>query len=229
MNSSLRLWPDKRDRVKQGVPDRESTTPDDQPGERLTDDCDPRLGVDAVWLLVGSTGAGEALQTFLNGFHKPPPAAFLYAQHYDPSLQEHLRELTLENPAFGLSLIDEHSCLASGKILVVPPRNRVRFADNGCVSPGALGWRNRYSPHIDELLSTYSNASLPTRGVIFLSGMGEDGVRSLQRLSGLGVRIWAQDPASAVCGAMPQAAIETGLVEYVSCPAGLAAAILAGH
>ena len=229
MNSSLQTSPEESEHLlNEAVPGGESALPDLQAGQNFTDDCDLRGGVDAVWLLVGSTGAGEALQAFLNGFIVPPSAAFLYAQHYDPSLQEHLRELTPENPAFGLCLIDSHTCLVRGKILVVPPRNRVRFADNGCVSPGAPGWRNRYSPHIDQLLGTYSKANLPARGVIFLSGMGEDGARSLQRIAGLGVRIWAQDPASAVCGAMPQAAIDTGLVEYVSSPAGLAAAILAG-
>ena len=188
----MQFCPKDRDVVlKEGVTGVDSAASDREADRCLSDDSDPQVGADAVWLLVGSTGAGEALQAFLNGFSAPPPAAFLYAQHYDPLLQDHLRELTPENPAFGLCLIDRHTCLASGKILVVPPRNRVRFADNGCISPGALGWRNRYSPHIDQLLKTYSNARLPGRGVIFLSGMGDDGARSLPLLAELGIRIWA--------------------------------------
>ena len=194
-------------------------------GEVL-DFCALTEDVKSVWLMVGSTGAGEALQAFLNRFRTPPPIAFLYAQHYDPELQDHLGELTLENSSFELCLADRSACLKPGRVVIVPPRNRVSIADTGCVSPAGLGWRNRYSPHIDELLLTFSRAGLPAPGVIFFSGMGDDGSRALLQIADSGTDLWAQDPLTAVCGAMPQAAIDTGLVSYVSCPAGLASALL---
>lgn len=197
-------------------------------GEVL-DFCALADDVKSVWLLVGSTGAGEALQTFLNRFRTPPPVAFLYAQHYAPELQDHLGELTLENSSFDLCLADRSACLKAGRVVIVPPRNRVSIADTGCVSPAGLGWRNRYSPHIDELLLTFSRAGLPAPGVIFFSGMGDDGSRALLQLAGTGMDVWAQDPLTAVCGAMPQAAIDTGLVDCVSCPAGLASALINKH
>ncbi len=181
--------------------------------------------VRSVWLLAGSTGAGDALQAFLNYFRTPPPVAFIYAQHYDPLHQEHLQELTLENPAFSLQVADRHRCLTRGRILVVPPRNQISINSSGCVSPATFGWRNRYTPHIDQLLKTFADVRLPGPGVIFLSGMGADGVESLGLVASSGLRAWAQDPVTAVCGAMPQAAINTGHIQRTASPAGLAAAI----
>jgi chemosensory pili system protein ChpB (putative protein-glutamate methylesterase) len=181
----------------------------------------------SVWLLVGSTGAGDALQTFLNYFRTAPPVAFIYAQHYDPLHQEHLRELTLENSAFTLRVADRPRCMGRGRIVLVPPRNQISISSSGCVSPGILGWRNRYTPHIDQLLKMFAAVSLPAPGVIFFSGMGSDGVAGLSRVAGQGLRAWAQDPVTAVCGAMPQAAISTGHIQHIACPAGLAAAVAA--
>ena len=72
-----------------------------------------------------------------------------------------------------------------------------------------------------------SAAKLPAPGVIIFSGMGNDGAAALPVFAAAGGRVWAQSPASAVCPAMPQAAIDTGLVQQTADPAALASALAA--
>jgi two-component system CheB/CheR fusion protein len=197
----------------------------DATGEATTLACRPWSEVKAVWLLIGSTGAGDALQAFLNYFREPPPAAFVYAQHYDPRRQEHLNELTLENARFSLHLADGLHTLQAGRVLIVPPASKVNITACGQLLPMSEGWSSRYTPDFNQLLAMFSKAGLPAQGVIFLSGMGNDGTSALATMDPPTCRVWAQDPASAVCGAMPQSAIDSGQVQQVGTPVALAAAL----
>jgi chemotaxis response regulator CheB len=178
--------------------------------------------VKAVWLLAGSAGATGAVQRFLAAFRTCPPVAFVYAQHYDPARQEQLRQLTASNLIFHMELIEGPSQLAPGRVLIVPPRNRIAFGDNGAVGLEAARWRGGHTPDFNELGSMLAAARLPASGLILFSGMGSDGCLSLELLSEAGSRIWAQDPATATCRGIPSAALATGLVQYSGTPEALA-------
>ena len=178
--------------------------------------------VEAVWVLVGSAGAGLAMQQFFNAFEVPPPVAFIYAQHYDPGKQDQLQQLTTENPLFKLCLAEGNHQLEPGKVLMMPPRGKVTIDTSGAVCSTGDPWEGEHTPDIDELLIIFSAANLPGSGVIFFSGMGCDGADVLNVLDAAGTRIWAQTPQSAICSAMPQAALNTGLVHRTGTPALLA-------
>ena len=183
--------------------------------------------VKSVWLIAGSTGATPALQQFLNALERPPPVAFLFAQHYDPHQQHQLQDLTLENTAFTLHLANGHHGLRRGRVLVVPPRGKISIERFGAVASSRRPWEPGLSPNLSEVLVTFAAADLPRPGVVMLSGMGSDGVAALEVLAASGFRIWAQSPESAVCASMPRAALETGLVDRVGSPRQLGRALSA--
>ncbi|MFT6957257.1 MAG: chemotaxis response regulator CheB [Halieaceae bacterium] len=178
--------------------------------------------VEAVWLLAGSAGASSAIQSFLNAFRAVPPVAFIYAQHFDPDMQNQLEQLTLENRSFTLRLGTGMCQLAQGRVLMIPPRSKVTLNSAGELYSTRSAWEGDYTPDINEILVIMAAAELPARGVIFFSGMGNDGAKNLSVLEAVGARIWAQSPSSAICSAMPQAAIDTGLVTRSDDPAELA-------
>ena len=181
--------------------------------------------VRGVWLLAGSAGATAAIQQFLNAFDKPPPVAFLYAQHYDPDKQYQLENFTLGNPLFSLQLADSLHSLAPGRVIMIPPRCKVTLGEFGQISSTRSSWDSRYTPDINELLVILTAANLPSPGVIIFSGMGNDGAQALQVFDAAGGRIWAQSRDSAICQGMPQAAIATGLVHRTGDPTELARAL----
>jgi chemosensory pili system protein ChpB (putative protein-glutamate methylesterase) len=181
--------------------------------------------VRGVWLLAGSAGATSAIQQFLNAFRAPPPVAFIYAQHYDPSKQYQLDSFTVQNTQFSLYVGEGVHSLSPARIIMIPPRCKVTVGSFGQISSTRSSWGGHHTPDINELLVILTAANLPSPGVIIFSGMGDDGAGALQVFDAAGGRIWAQDPATAVCHAMPQAAINTGLVHRSGNPVELARAL----
>ncbi|GAB3283593.1 chemotaxis protein CheB [Parahaliea aestuarii] len=182
--------------------------------------------VQAVWLLAGSAGATAAVQRFLGAFRRRPPVAFLYAQHYDPLRQDQLRHLSSPSPLFHMGLIEERHALLAGEVLIVPPRWRIGIGADAVWAEREQPWTTGgHSPDIDELEVLLAAARLPARGLILFSGMGRDGAGNLDVLDTTGCRLWVQQPASAVCRGMPEAAIASGLVHRSATPELLATAL----
>lgn len=185
--------------------------------------------VRAVWLLAGSAGATGAIQAFLNAFTEPPPVAFIYAQHLDPAQQHQLQRFTPQNRQFSLSVAAGVQTLEPGRLVMISPRGTVTLNEFGQVTTTREPWSGQHTPDINELLVILSAARLPAPGVIIFSGMGNDGAASLRLFEAAGGRVWAQSPGSAVCPAMPQAALDTGLVQKCGDPVELALALEALH
>jgi chemosensory pili system protein ChpB (putative protein-glutamate methylesterase) len=181
--------------------------------------------VRGVWLLAGSAGATGAIQEFLNAFRQPPPVAFLYAQHLDPSQLNQLQRFTPQNQQFSLNLANGVQTLEPGRLVMISPRSKVVLNAFGQLTATREAWGGEHTPDINELLVILSAARLPARGVIIFSGMGDDGAAALRIFDAAGGRIWTQATASAVCPAMPQAALDTGLVQKSGDPAELANAL----
>lgn len=185
--------------------------------------------VQAVWLLAGSAGATDAVQQFLNAFTEQPPVAFLYAQHLDPQLHHQLERFTLGSDLFSLAVSQGSHALEPGSIVMISPRHKVTLHETGRITSNKEAWNTGHTPDINELLILLSALRVARRGVIVFSGMGDDGREALPTFDASGGTIWAQSPGSAISGAMPSAAIATGLVERVGDPAGLAAAFSARY
>ena len=146
-------------------------------------------------LLAGSAGATSAVQQFLNVFERPPPVAFIYAQHYDPDKQYQLEQYSLQNGAFSLCVGEGTHTMVPGRVIMIPPRCRVRIEDFGRLSSTRAGWGQGHTPDINELLFIFTAARLPAPAVIFFSGMGDDGSAALRVFSTAGGRIWSQAPS----------------------------------
>jgi len=181
--------------------------------------------VEAVWILAGSAGATTAIQQFLNGFSKPPPVAFIYAQHYAPDKQHQLESFTLQNQLFSLRVGEGTHTLTPGQVIMIPPSCTVTLGSFGHIASTRSAWGGHHTPDINELLILLTASKPPSAGVIIFSGMGNDGADALPVFDAAGGRIWTQTPESAVCQGMPQAAIDTGLVHRSGTPLELSRAL----
>ena len=104
---------------------------------------------------------------------------------------------------------------------MAPQHHAMHVTGRGHIKSGgrkAGVWGGQHTPDINELLVILSAAKIPSPGVIVFSGMGNDGATALPIFEAAGGRVWAQAPASAVCPAMPQAAIDSGLVKKTGDP-----------
>lgn len=178
-----------------------------------------------TWLLAGSAGATAAVQAFLDAFRQAPPVAFLYAQHYDPTRQQQLRQLTAANPGFSMSLLEDTQHLAPGRVVIVPPAWQLAFTREDEVRVRKAPWRGGHTPDFNSLFLAFMHAPVPDKGVILFSGMGDDGCRALPALAAAGINVWAQDPATATCPGLPRAALACGVVQDCGSPRALALAL----
>lgn len=181
--------------------------------------------VKSVWLLAGSAGATSAVQEFLDAFDEPPPVAFIYAQHLDPDQQHQLERFSLKNSRFSLCIADGTLALEPGQIAMLSPRRKIIVNKFGQMAGTRSPWGGQHTPDINELLVILTAAGLPSPGVIIFSGMGDDGAAALEVFDAGGGLVWAQSPEDAICPAMPQAAIDTGLVQKVGASTVLARAL----
>jgi chemosensory pili system protein ChpB (putative protein-glutamate methylesterase) len=178
--------------------------------------------VQGVWLLAGSAGATSAIQAFLNTFDGPPPVAFLYAQHLQPTQQQFFQNYTLQSSHFSLELAEGVHQLEPARLLMVSPCGKAKLDEFGHLTCLREPWGSRNAPDINDLLVMLSAAKIPPAGVIIFSGMGDDGAEALPAFAAAGGRVWVQSTDSAVCPSMPQAALNTGLVQKSGDPIELA-------
>ncbi len=178
--------------------------------------------VEAVWLLVGSTGAFGAASRFFSNFSHVPKLAFVYAQHIDPRQESSLTAIARANRDLVCRLALGRHWLNPGHVLIVPASSQLRFNRSGEVFSSRDAWEAPETPSIDALALAMSGMKPAPAGAIVFSGAGRDGSTGLQALSQMGTRIWVQDPDCCEAPSMPAAVIEAGLASVIDSPERLA-------
>ena len=183
--------------------------------------------LEAVWLLVGSTGAFRSVKRFLGSLVHVPRLAFVYAQHIDPRQQATLEAVGRANNQLNYRLALGRHWLNPGQVLIVPASCQLRFGRKGEVVSSRIPWETPETPSIDTLALAMSGMSPPPAGAIVFSGAGRDGCRGMEALTQVGTKIWAQSPEDCEAPSMPTAAINAGLVSAIGTPEELAGRLTA--
>ena len=179
-----------------------------------------------VWVLGASLGGPEAVIEFLHVLPANLPLCLVYAQHIEPNHSGLLAEVMARNTELNTSVLDVNSVLSHGRLGVVPVATELRFRPLGKIEDTRNTWPGSYSPSIDQVISDIAGVYGDCSGAIIFSGMGEDGAASCELLQGCGGSVWAQRPDTCICASMPEAAVDTGSVEYQASPAELARALV---
>ena len=85
---------------------------------------------------------------------------------------------------------------------------------------------NRHRPSVDVLFESVAASVGGGATAVVLTGMGSDGAGGLRKVKAAGGYALAQDEGSCVVFGMPKMAIETGCVDRVAAPAGIAESIM---
>lgn len=171
-----------------------------------------QVGVIAVG---ASTGGPLALRVLLSGLPSGPLPPILIVQHIADGFAAGLAAWLASVSHVSVRVAVDGERLAAGVALVAPddrhlavtPDGRVRLLASGPVG----GHRPSATVLFESVAETFGNASL---GIV-LTGMGRDGSDGLLKIRRAGGLTIAEDPASAVVGGMPGAAIALGAVERV--------------
>jgi two-component system CheB/CheR fusion protein len=171
-------------------------------------------------LLVGigaSAGGLEAFRELLQALPSQPNMALVYVQPHSPSYDRLLVHLLSNTTCVPVVEITDAMAIEPRRVYVAPPNGVVSIRGNTLYFEPQPVDAAPYAP-IDYFFQSLA-AQHGSRAVgVILSGTGADGSSGLRTIKEAGGITFAQDPGSARCAGMPQAAIATNRVDHVLSP-----------
>lgn len=175
-----------------------------------------------VIVIGASTGGPMAVRDLLNCLPVDFPAAIIVVQHIPASFTEVLAAQLNRQVPLTVKEATAEDRLKVGLVLVAPGDYHLLLQPDAQVElnqgPAIEGHRPSIDVTMQSVAQIYGSR---TTGVV-LTGMGSDGAQGLVAIRAKGGRTFAQDTATSVVNAMPQRAIEKGVVDRVGSPSEIA-------
>jgi two-component system, chemotaxis family, CheB/CheR fusion protein len=173
-----------------------------------------------------SAGGLEATSRLFDALPAATGIAFIVVQHLDPHHKSLMVELLAEHTAMPVVEAVHGNPLLPDHVYVIPP-GRYLSVRAGTLRLSAPEAGHAARLPLDWLVRSLAASCGNQSAAVILSGTGGDGSRSIAALHAAGGLILAQAPAEAEHPGMPQAALDTALVDaalpLAAMPAVLAA------
>ena len=183
-----------------------------------------RTSFDVV-LVAASYGAHQSLPILLSGIPEDFPAAILIAYHVRRPAS-FMVELLQKTCALPVRWATEGEPVTPGRVVLAAPDYHLTIRPDQTLSCNSLRVWNFVRPSADVLFQSAAEVWRERCVAAVLSGMGRDGALGARAIKNAGGRVLAEHPSSCASFAMPQAAIETGAVDFVLSVQRLASAIV---
>lgn len=166
--------------------------------------------------VIGASAGGlDAITKFLKNLPQvDEQLAIIIAQHLSPTHKSRLVELLQKNTDWPIEEAKSNRKLKYGKILITPPDKDISIERDKVMltKPASIIGPK---PSVNYLFaSAAENSKERTIGVI-LSGSGSDGAAGIESIKMAGGTTLVQEPTEAAYDGMPNAAIESGMVDKV--------------
>lgn len=178
----------------------------------------PVVGVGA------SAGGLEPLKRLFRAADPRGGVAYVVVQHLDPSQPSHMVELLARHTGLAVVVAEDDQPVEADHIYLNPPAGLISLA-GGRLRRDAARDPTARRP-IDHLFTSLADGLGEWAVCILLSGTGTDGTQGLRAIHDAGGLAVAQAPSTAEYSAMPQSAVDTGLVSFALPPDELPAALL---
>jgi two-component system, chemotaxis family, protein-glutamate methylesterase/glutaminase len=170
-----------------------------------------------VQLVVFAASAGgiEALATVLASLPPSFPVPIAVVQHVDPNHENLIPEILARRTALVVKHARASDNLLPGTVYVAPRAHHMLIEDGGFVRLTETEPVHFVRPSADRLFESAAVACGADVVAVVLSGTGSDGASGAMAVKAVGGIVIAQDEASSAFFGMPQAAIATGVVDFV--------------
>jgi two-component system CheB/CheR fusion protein len=186
------------------------------------EDCDeieskavPVVGIGA------SAGGLEALQALFQSLPDDSGMAFVVIQHLDPKKKSALVEILSKETRMPVTEVSDAVSVSENSVYVIPPASDLTLTD-GHLHLSARIVTGGQHLSIDTFFQTLGRVGKSRAIGVILSGSGSDGALGVQIIKSEGGLTFAQDEKSAKFPDMPLAAVETGCIDFVLDPPGIA-------
>ena len=165
-------------------------------------------------VIAASAGGIDALTQVLSRLPADLPAAVVIVQHLQGDRPTRLHEHLARHCLLPVRLAEDGLPLEAGVAYLAVPGEHLRI-ENGCLVLDLSEPVNYVRPSADVLFASVAQAFGSRVIGVVLSGTGRDGARGCQEIKAKGGITIAQDEQSTSYFAMPRAAIELGVIDYV--------------
>lgn len=171
---------------------------------------------------IGSSAGGlEALSNLIAALPTDLGLAYVVIQHLSPTHRSMMVQLLGRETAMVVREIEDGVKPSPDTIYVTPPSRNVVLRDGRLVLQEAPR-EAMPRPSVNAFLSSLAAEKGEDAIGVILSGTGTDGAAGLREVKAAGGYAFAQEPTSAKYNGMPQAAIDTGCVDCILPPDGIA-------
>ncbi|EMI17405.1 signal transduction histidine kinase with CheB and CheR activity [Rhodopirellula maiorica SM1] len=172
-----------------------------------------------------SAGGLEALEAFFQEMPASSGMAFVVIQHLSPDFKSHMGELISRKTGIPVLEVEDGVRVSPNAIYLLPAKMEME------ITGGRLRLTKRnpdrsFSHPIDKFFCSLAKDQQANSIAVVLSGTGSDGSRGIRDIHEAGGLVVSQDQASAKFDGMPISAQETGLVNLVLPPNGMAKALM---
>ncbi|HET9167971.1 MAG TPA: chemotaxis protein CheB [Actinospica sp.] len=168
-----------------------------------------------VLVLAASAGGIGALRALLAGLPEDLPIPVLVVQHLAPHYQTSVAQVIGRGSRLDVRLAEDGERIGPGTVYVAPPDHHMLVSRDGTVRLTETELVNYVRPAADPLF--ISAAAVHGSGTIacVLTGAGRDGAAGAAAVKAAGGAVLVQDPATAWCRSMPDAALARCEVDAV--------------
>ncbi|WP_295441359.1 chemotaxis protein CheB [uncultured Thiodictyon sp.] len=192
-----------------------------RPGKSTSED---RHGAALIVGLGASAGGLEPLEQFFAHLPANTGLSFVVVQHLDPHRPSLLAGLLARHAAMPVIEAADGVRPKPDHAYVIAPGTRLLLAGGAFKVSAATG--PTAPGRIDAFFCSLAAEEREHAVAVLFSGAGQDGTVGLRAIKERGGLTLAQSPETAKHDAMPQSAIEAGLVDHVLPPEALAAKLL---
>ena len=171
-----------------------------------------------------SAGGLEAFSILLKNLSVNTGMAYIYVQHLSPDHKSLLTVILSKITKMKVQEIDNMEKMEPNNVYVIPP-NKVIEVVNGHIQLHPRIKKSSPTLSIDFLFSSLAETHKANVIGIILSGYASDGMMGLKAIKDAGGITFAQDE-TAQANSMPNAAISTGVVDYILPPLEIARKIV---
>jgi len=168
-----------------------------------------------------SAGGLEALSTLIAALPTDLGISYVVLQHLSPTHRSMMAQLLGRETAMAVLEVEDGVQPDPNTIYVAPATSNV-ILKNGCLMLIEGPPEARPRPSVNLFLTSLAEEKVEDAIGVILSGTGSDGAAGLRDIKAAGGYTFAQDPLTAKYAGMPQSAMDTGCVDWVLPPEGIA-------
>ncbi|WKN43863.1 chemotaxis protein CheB [Tunicatimonas pelagia] len=161
-----------------------------------------------------SAGGLQALQAFFSELPDQNPAAFIVIQHLSPDFESMMDELLAKYTKMSIVKVTKSVIVKPNHVYVMSPKQNLELV-NGSLKPKAPNAYEKPNLPIDLFFNSLGKEWKSNAVGIIMTGTGTDGSRGIKTIKEQGGIVMAQHPDSAKFDGMPNAAVHTGLTDFI--------------